>query len=583
MMRKWSTRLVFAFVAVCLAFALPSFAQDTTARGALGGVVYDTTNAVVPGAAVTITGPTGSQAGGTNDQGAFLFQSLIPGFYSVRVQKQGFKVAEVKGAQVLVNATTSVKVTIEPGEITQTVEVAAPTFTVDTTSSSVNEGLPDTFLQTVPIPRGVGGAFYLSPGVSNGLGTGSANPSISGSSGLENLYLADGVTLNDPAYGGLGVDSLNYGPLGSGITESFVKEVEVKTAGFEPQYGHASGGIVQMVTKSGGTETHGTIGAYFQSPNMQSLYRNSDDFPGQLNLYGKTLRIGTYEADLELGGHVPFFGKHLFYFGTFAPTADPHVDAPAVGSGLFTIYGGQFTQWRDTWQWAGKLTWNINDKNTIESSAFGDPSITNSLPPPGLWNANNTTVNSSWNYGSRSWATRYNGTIGSSLILDAVFRWGWNTFTETPTQNIYQIEDETQTHGLTDQRGAFFAQGFGLLANYSGNTRAINFDVSKIFHFGGQHTFSLGYDWEFPNYNAVQIESGPTYTIPSTNFAGASNGVRADAVGRQSDANFVLELASDVQWGKRVHPVPADGGTGLRAGRRSGARAGCALPDPGPV
>jgi hypothetical protein len=474
---------------------------------------------------------------------------LIPGFYTVRVQKQGFKVAEVKGAEVLINKTTSIRVTIEPGELTQTVEVAAPTFTVDTTSSSVNEGLPDTFLSTLPLGRGVAGAFYLSPGVANGLGTGHANPSISGSTGLENLYLADGVALNDPSYGGLGVFSLLYGPLGTGITESFIKEVEVKTGGFEPQYGRASGGIVQMVTKSGGTETHGTIGAYVQMPKMQSLYENSDDYPDQLNLYGKNLEIGTYEGDFELGGHVPGFGKHLFYFGTFAPTSDPYVDAPAVGSGLFTIYKGQFTQWRDTWQWAGKLTWNINDKNTIESSAFGDPSETNNVPPPGLWNANNTTVNSHWNYGSRSWATRYNGTLGSTLLVDVVFRYNWNDFTETPAQNIYQIEDLTQTAGLAGQRGAFFAQGFGFLANYQGNTRAVNFDVSKIYHFGGQHTFSFGYDWEFPVYNAIQKESGPTYAIPSTNFAGASDGAAADAIGKMSDANFQLVLASSITGG----------------------------------
>ena len=71
---------------------------------------------------------------------------------------------------------------------------------------------------------------------------------------LENAYVADGVSINDPAFGGLGVWARSYGALGSGINQSFVKEVQIKTGGFEPQYGHASGGIVQIVTKSGGTK-----------------------------------------------------------------------------------------------------------------------------------------------------------------------------------------------------------------------------------------------------------------------------------------------------------------------------------------
>ena len=87
------------------------------------------------------------------------------------------------------------------------------------------------------------------------MATGNSNPAISGSSGLENLYVADGVSINDPAFGGLGVWSRSYGALGSGINLSFVKEVQVKTGGFEPQYGHASGGIVQIVTKSGSTRS----------------------------------------------------------------------------------------------------------------------------------------------------------------------------------------------------------------------------------------------------------------------------------------------------------------------------------------
>ena len=171
--------------------------------------------------------------------------------------------------------------------------------------------------------RNVASLFYLAPGAVSGIGTGAANPSISGSTGLENLYVADGVSINDPAFGGLGVWARAYGALGSGINLSFVKEVQVKTGGFEPQYGHASGGIVQVVTKSGGTSFHGAIGGYFNTHAMQDTYLNADDpVYNVLNQTGRHINDGRYEADGEMGGYVPSLGlkDRLFWFGTFNPT-----------------------------------------------------------------------------------------------------------------------------------------------------------------------------------------------------------------------------------------------------------------------
>jgi len=74
--------------------------------------------------------------------------------------------------------------------------------TVDTSSVSVNSDFSDSFYSKIPLGRGVSSLFYLAPGVTSGLATGAENPSISGSSGLENLYVADGVSVNDPAFAG---------------------------------------------------------------------------------------------------------------------------------------------------------------------------------------------------------------------------------------------------------------------------------------------------------------------------------------------------------------------------------------------
>lgn len=544
---KW-----FYLLAACLlslSLGVGTWAQDqSSARGNLSGVVLDASKATVPGAQVTITGPIGNLSQTTNDQGTFLFSTLIPGFYSIKVQKAGFKLASVAATEVLINKTTSVEVVLETGEVTQTVEVSAATVTVDTSSESVNSEFSDSFYSKIPLGRGVSSLFYLAPGVTSGLGTGAENPSISGSSGLENLYVADGVSINDPAFGGIGVWSRVYGPLGTGINLSFVKEVQIKTGGFEPQYGHVSGGIVQLVTKSGGTKFFGTVGGYFNSRWMQDTYQNADDPKfSTTNKVGSRLENANYEGDFELGGYVPLHGlrDRLFFFGTFNPSQNHAYFAPVVGSGLATI-SPLIDRNTTRYDYAGKLTFKINNSHTVESSVSGDPSHTNPTAFSTL-NSDNTSANSKWNYGTRNWAVRYDGAFGSSVLVDAAFTWGWNFFRETPETNVYNIFDDTQIN--PGQRGGFNAQGIGVLEPYDGNTRGVNGDITKTFHFAGTHSINVGYTWQFPNYNDHTFYPGPRYVIPSTNATGGAPGKQSFsdfAAGKTTDSAFVLTLADNI-------------------------------------
>jgi len=555
MRHKWlaiSLALVFGMV-----FSMSAAAQDQgAARGNLGGIVYDASKASVPGAQVTITGPIGSLSQSTTDQGSFLFSTLIPGIYSVKVQKPGFKVASVKSAEVQINKTTSIEVILETGQVSETVEVSAATVTVDTSTSAVTADISDTFFQNIPVQRGVANLFYLSPGAVDGIQTGSNNPSISGSSGLENSYVADGVSINDPAFGGLGVWARSYGALGSGINQSFVKEVQIKTGGFEPQYGHASGGIVQIVTKSGSTKTHGEVGGYFHPLGMQTTPLNADDPQfGRVNLFGRYLGNATYEGDAELGGYLPI-GKlrdHLFYFGNFNPSVNNQYVAPAIGSGLFTLYNGQLQRTKTSYDYAGKLTLKINDRHTVESSVFGDPSHTNNVPWATL-NASDKTVNSKWDYGTRNWAARYDGTLTSTWLIDGAFTWSWNHFSEKPLADVTQILDETNAN----LQGTFNAQGFGFLEPYDSNTRSIAFDTSKTYRFLGQHTFSIGYNWQFPVYDDSTSFSGGKFAIPATNASGGDPGygtaTNPTVAGKMTNASLVFEPITDPFTGKTIVP-----------------------------
>jgi hypothetical protein len=556
MMRKWCLS-VLAFT-LCLACSLSIVAQDQgSARGNLSGIVYDASKAVVPGAEVTIRGPIGSQTQKTTAEGTFLFSTLVPGIYSIRVQKAGFKVASFQSTEVLINKTTSVEVLLETGDLSQVVEVSAGAVTVDTTASSVNSDFSDDFYSNLPLGRGVSSLFYLAPGVTSGLGTGVANPSISGSTGLENLYVADGVSINDPAFGGIGVWSRVYGPLGTGINLSFVKEVQIKTGGFEPQYGHVSGGIVQLVTKSGGTKFFGTIGGYFNTRAMQTNYENADDPKfSVLNKVGSRLNDANYEGDFELGGYVPLHGlrNRLFFFGTFNPSWNHNYYAPSVSlegvpSGLFNLYNGVADKRTVRNDYAAKLTFKLTNSQILESTVSADPSHTNAAPFSTL-NSDNASANSKWDYGTRNWSVRYDGTFGSSFLVDGAFTWGWNHFTETPAQNIYGIVDSTQIAGLAGQRGSFNAQGLGLTEPYDANTKGLQGDVTKTFHFlGSQHALSVGYNWQFPHYDETQFWTGPKFAIPTSNATGGDPGydTHVPAVaGQMSDALLTLVLADNI-------------------------------------
>jgi carboxypeptidase family protein len=555
--------LFLVTVGLCLMSSVAGFAQNQGAtRGNLSVTVLDTTKAVVPAASVTITGPIGIQTQSTNDQGTFVFSALVPGSYTVKVEKSGFAVITVPNIEVLINNTASVNVTLQTATVTAQIEVSATSVaTVDTGSTSINSDLSNTLTDNIPVQRNVSAIMMLAPGVVSGLGTSSSlspatvhtvvgspasfsNPSISGASGLENLYVADGVVLNDPSYGGLGGFSTVYGALGVGITPAFVKEEEVKTAGFEPQYGHATGGVVQIVTKSGSDHLHGTVGGYFETPGMQTAFLNKDNF-NPANELGSQLDNGEYEGDFELGGYVPGLKNHLYYFGAFDPTWFNDYEAPAVGFGLYTIYNGKLDRKTTTYAYAAKLTYKINDSINVEASVFGDPS---NMPTTSIstLTANNTTGASSWNYGTRNLDARLYASITPTWEADFAYSYAWNHFTETPAvTGIYPIEDLTQTAGLTGQVGQYQALGLGtaIIVNYQSHSQAISFDTLKTVNFAGTHTFSLGYFWQFPTYdNITNYSPGISFPIPATNASGGGSGM-GSAIGKMSDASLQLELA----------------------------------------
>ena len=252
---------ILAFVAaVVVATAGHGWAQETT--GSIAGRVSDPQGLAVPGATVTITGPQGSQTFTADAEGRFNAPFLIPGTYSVRAELQGFKVVEQRNVVVRLGQRVELPVTMEVGGLTETVEVTGGSPTIDTSTTTVGAAINADLLQRVPIGRRFSDALYIAPGVTNS-GAGAANPSIAGGSGLENQYVVDGVNITNTGYGALGSYSIYHGSLGNGVTYDFVNEIQVKTAGYEAEYGQSTGGVVNVLTKSGTNELRGSLFGYF--------------------------------------------------------------------------------------------------------------------------------------------------------------------------------------------------------------------------------------------------------------------------------------------------------------------------------
>jgi hypothetical protein len=516
-----------------LLFTGGGIAQDTLTKGSISGTVVDTSGGVIPGVQVSVSGEIDKRIVTTDDRGRFEVPSLLPGTYSVKAEASSFKVTTVNNVVVYVGKTSALKITLEVGSVSETITVLGGADVVDLSSTAVSANLNDELFANLPLQRTVNSLFYLAPGVTDGLGGGRANPSVSGGSALDNLYVADGVNITDSAFGGFGVFSRSYGSLGVGITTSYVQEVQVKTGGFEPQYGQAEGGIVNIITKSGTEKYHGEIFGFAQPKSFEALRNQRDDYA--VNKVGKTLHPENYDTGADLGGPIPGTGKHLFFFGSFNPTISRTIVQGADGSGILSLLGTTAERAYSK-NYAAKIDANVSSKHQFNLSIFGDPTTTNKAPWAFL-NIDNLTANSVLDYGTRNMAARYSGMLSKNWTANASFSWGRNHFDEFGYDDYNQITDRTQA-----ARGNFTAIGRGFVEPTKNNTYRTSADTQKIFNFLGTHTFAAGYSYQRAYYSGLRDRSGPHYIVPPANVDGTYK-MNAKAVGQPLNATWNLRLA----------------------------------------
>ena len=505
------------FLLALALFATPVLAQETT--GQIAGQLLDSQGLAVPGATVVATGPQGAKSTTTTGDGRFSIPFLTPGTYSVRAELQGFKAIEQKDVNVRLGQTAEVALKMEVGGLTETVQVTGAVRAIDTTSTTIGATLSTDQLADLPVGRRVADVMYLAPGVSSSGTLGRMNPSISGGSGLENQYVVDGTNVTNTGYGGLGSYSIIFGSLGNATPYDFVQEVQIKTGGFEAEYGQSTGGVVNVITKSGTNSYRGSLFSYGQPNSFQNAYKQTQSSNGTVNTVGASQT----DTGATIGG--PVFKNHLFFFGAIDPSWSSTTYNAPPGFALASL--GDVDRSRRTVSYAAKATFQANSSHKIDASFFGDPSHGNTGPQRvSSLLRTSTSGFSTIDYGGNQQTVRYDGVVNSHFLLEASFARSDNTISELPSVDTWSITDQTVTPTVVSGGIGRYEKGNESL-NRMGAIKATNV-------FGG-HQIKYGFEYSSVAYNQFNNITGPTFVGPD---------------GRTTATGAAITILPDVTFGK---------------------------------
>jgi hypothetical protein len=212
----------------------------------------------------------------------------------------------------------------------------------------------------VPLGRRISDVTYIVPGVSNSGSIGRQNPSIAGGSGLDNQYVIDGVNITNQGYGALGSYSIFHGSLGNATPFDFVKEVQVKTGGYEAEFGQSIGGVVNVITKSGTNVFRGSVFGYTRSKQLQGTWKQFQSVNGTV----QTLSFQVHDAGVEVGA--PVIRNRLFFFGAVDPQWETDTFQAPAGFSLFNTNG--YDRERRNVSYAAKGAAQLSSSHRIDGS-----------------------------------------------------------------------------------------------------------------------------------------------------------------------------------------------------------------------
>jgi hypothetical protein len=258
---------VFLIVALSILGTGQAYAQVSGAT--LSGTVTDPSGATIPQAQVVTTNiSTGVSRNVTTDSaGFFTAPNLLPGTYEVRITATGFSTQVRTGITLTVGAQQALPITMQVGQVSQTVEVTTEAPTVELSSSALSATVNSTTVRELPLNgRSWTDLATLQPGVdaiqtqvsftagadrgNRGFGS---QVSISGARPQQNNYRLDGISINDYSNGAPG------SVLGGNLGVDAIQEFSVLTSNYSAEYGRTSGGVVNAITRSGTNQFHGSV------------------------------------------------------------------------------------------------------------------------------------------------------------------------------------------------------------------------------------------------------------------------------------------------------------------------------------
>ncbi|MFN0122691.1 MAG: TonB-dependent receptor domain-containing protein, partial [Blastocatellia bacterium] len=310
-MKKSISRLSLLLF-VCVMTIGHAMAQVTTAD--LVGAVTDNSGAVLPNAKVTLTniGTNISRTATTDESGAYTFNLLPVGAYSVRVEASGFKGFLVSEITLVAGDRTRVDVRMEVGATTETVNITAEAPALQTDSSTVGTAITGKLVQELPLNgRNYIQLALLAPGVSagppNGLATGTrpddrrlnSSYSVNGQDPVVNNNMIDGMDNNERVIGTIGVRP----------SIDAIQEFKVQTNLYSAEISRTSGGVVNILTKSGTNSFHGSL--------FEFVRNDKFDANGNYNFTGGAQLPKAKYRQNQFGGSIggPIRKDKTFFFG----------------------------------------------------------------------------------------------------------------------------------------------------------------------------------------------------------------------------------------------------------------------------
>ena len=556
MSMKISMRHLFSAVcALCLLVFAAGVQAQTSTTGTIEGTVADTNGAPVPNVTVTVSSPNliRPQSAQTDDDGRYQILNLPPGRYNVSVAAtSGFGEFKQENVEVNLSKSSKADVILQPAGATAVVDVTdASGAAVDVSQNTSGTNVSTEQFSNFPTQRTVQSLYSIAPTVArSGLRDASGrdrDPSVAGSSGPENNYILDGVNTTDPAFGGSGAN----------LPFEFVQEVEIKTGAYGAEYGKSTGGIFNVITKSGTNEFRGDAFGYFTT---KGLVRETKNFP----FVGSAPNgFSEIDAGFDIGG--PIFKDKLRFFAAFNPQRRQNFL-------LTQTFHESVENTVTTPFYAGKLTYAINDANTLTLSTFGDFTKQkgflfglNAVAAGSGFGADLNSFRGEIQTGGHNYTARLNSTITPTWIGELSFglhfqranalpdasvantplavdnfaiRFG-STVAPVVTTNINSTQGQV---AFVDGRGGtlernYVRQGFGLVTNQDRDRWEFQ---ARFQNLVGRHTFKYGFEYNQNRYTILTNSSGGprTFADPNGEEDGAANPANVMPGGIRITNNF---------------------------------------------